>query len=428
MKRGALLMLLTTVVFLPSAFAQLAPAIFGGAWGCNQIGQSYSTYAVGATGCEDSEGLQAAADFGPEDGRIGFSIDGPPGSYFLNFCAEYNGDGTYSPFSSPIKPLFADATCGWIVGGYNYIYHNGVFFDGSGGIETYWYNVISNPRGDAFVLGSRSSGTVLAKFGSGAFVRTLPNDRASLYIARDKGGNLYIPGGNMVTKYSPNATKNLYSVTIPGAEISYIDVDAYGQAYVTGTMEGTGLPLVNPMQSQPGVGFFSVLSPKGDRFVYSSYFGGSGTISPTSFSADGYVMGTEQSYDWDGRQSWGCPGSDYDNCSPYVFLVNAGGFASASMPAKIVFGRRSVGTTTTKKVSLKNLGSLPLNVTGVQVSDPDYAVVTDKCIGSPIKPDQTCNIAVAFTPLLSGEHDGSLVIISNSLGSPQGVALTGAGK
>ena len=143
MKRLVLLALFSSVA-LPSVFAQnLAPATFKLAWGCNEIAQSYSTYAVGVTSCDNP----AATQF---YGTDYFEWSGDVGSYYIG-CGLRNGDGTYSPFGEPILPYSCAAS--WIVGGYNYIYNNGAFFDGSGGVQTWWYDVVANQRGDAFVLG-----------------------------------------------------------------------------------------------------------------------------------------------------------------------------------------------------------------------------------------------------------------------------------
>ena len=114
------------------------------------------------------------------------------------------------------------------------------------------------------------------------------------------------------------------------------------------------------------------------------------------------------------------------NCSPFVFVSQFGPFRNSSLPAKLAFGSRKVGTTTKKKVLFKNLGDTPLSVTGVQISGAAYAQ-TNTC-KAPVNPDKTCAITVAFTPLSSAEHDGTLIVTSDSLMSPQQVTLTGAGK
>jgi hypothetical protein len=53
-----------------------------------------------------------------------------------------------------------------------------------------------------------------------------------------------------------------------------IAVDANGSAVVAGSVPGSSLPLVNPLQSQPAGGFFVKLKPDGSGLLYSSYLGG----------------------------------------------------------------------------------------------------------------------------------------------------------
>jgi hypothetical protein len=255
-------------------------------------------------------------------------------------------------------------------------------------------------------------------------------DENARYLSRDKGGNIYIAGGNRITKYTPNASKVVYSTTLPNAYITSIFVDAFGQVYVTGTTDG-GIPVVNAPQPQPGGasdGFIAVFSPKGNRIVYSSYLGGKGNETAAGVSVDqygnAYVAGTTLSYDWDGRV-W-CPGAGYTNCSQNSYFATFGPFGNSSLPTELAFGPRYVGTTTKKKTLFKNTGNVPLNVTAIQVSGAEYEQ-TNTC-SILVKPDKTCAITIYFTPLSPGEHVGTLIVTSDSLRSPQQVALTGAGK
>ena len=108
------------------------------------------------------------------------------------------------------------------------------------------------------------------------------------------------------------------------------------------------------------------------------------------------------------------------------YVASFGSFRNSSIPAKLMFGVRQVGTTTAKKLLFKNLGNVPLTVSNVQVSGPEYAQINTCKV--PIKPDKTCAITVSFTPFSSGEHDGSVVVVSDSLTSPQQAKLTGQGR
>jgi hypothetical protein len=233
-----------------------------------------------------------------------------------------------------------------------------------------------------------------------------------------------------VTKYNPDVNKVVYAVTLPGALIGSIYVDAYSQVYLSGGTNG-GLPVL--YAPQPILGgdydaFLTVLNPTGKRIVYSSYLGGKGTDYAAGVSADqlgnAYIAGTDLSYEWDGRP--GCDPGGGANCSEMFYVATFGPFRNSSVANKLKFGARQVGTTTAKKILFKNLGNVPLNVSSVQVSGSEYAQINTCNV--PIKPDKTCAITVSFTPFSSGEHDGSVIVVSDSLTSPQQVALTGNGQ
>ena len=411
---------------VPAQAQNIAPTLdssFMLAFGCNELAQSDGVNGVGVTSCD----YPAATTF---DGASDFNWSGDVDSYYLGFCGSRDSNGDYFPFGTPILPIAGSSDCSWIVGGYNFIYHNGTFFDGSGGVQTYWYQILTNSLGDAFVLGQTASGTILAKFSGVNNSRTFATSISvpASVMARDKGGNIYLAGSGQITKYSPNAGQMLYTKTIPGAFIGSISVDKYGDVYLAGTTNG-GIPISFAPQPQPGGetdSFLTVLSPKGDRIVYSTYIGGSGGdyAAGVKGGSGASVMGTEQSYDWDGRQGE-CPG-EYTNCSEAIFVSTFGPFRNSTLPTKLAFGKRVVGTTTIKKVTFKNTGDMPLHITAVQTTGTEYAQ-SNTC-SAPVNPDKTCSITVAFTPFSVGEHDETLTVTSDSLVSPQQIILTGAGK
>lgn len=427
------LSLIFSLIFIPiPALAQnIAPTLdssFMGAYGCNELVQSDGYNAVGTTSCD----YPAATTF---SGTDSWNWSGDVGSYYLSFCGYRNSDGTYYPFGDPILPLSGSSDCHWIAGGYDYVYHNGSFVPGGRGGKTTWFSLImETAKEDAYALGHSPTGPILAKFWFSVFDEDHEVFEKAVVdgnvMIRDRVGNIYIANGNLITKYGPvsknNPIKLLYTKSIPNAYITAMSADQYLDVYVTGSTNG-GIPVVFAPQPQPGGGsdaFLTVLSPRGDRIVYSTYIGGSDDDFAVGVRP-GSVMGTEKSYDWDGRYS--CPGEGDPNCSEFVFVSQFGPFRNSSLlPAKAAFNSRKIGTTTTRKVVFKSLGDTPLNVTGVQISGAAYAQ-RNTCT-APVNPDKTCAITISFTPLSSGEHDGTLIVTSDSLLSPQQVTLTGAGK
>ena len=229
-------------------------------------------------------------------------------------------------------------------------------------------------------------------------------------MARDKGGNIYIANGNL-TKYAPDATKVVYTVTVPGGAIRSIYIDLYNQVYLTGSTTG-GLPVLyapQPVFGGESDAFLTILSPTGKRIVYSTYVGGKGKDYAGGVYADGlgnaYISGADLSYAWDGRHD-PCDSGDA-NCREMYYVATFGPFRNSRVPGKLKFGARQVGTTTAKKLLFKNLGNVPLNVSGVQASGSEYAQINTCNV--PLKPDKTCAITVSFTPFSSGEHDGYVV-------------------
>lgn len=154
--------LIFSLIFVPiPALAQnIAPTLdssFMGAFGCNELVQSDGYNAVGITSCDNP----AATTF---SGTDSWNWSGDVGSYYLSFCGYRNSDGTYYPFGTPILPLSGSSDCSWIVGGDNYVYHNGKFIDGSGGVETSWTLIMMTGKEDAFALGYTAAGPILTKF------------------------------------------------------------------------------------------------------------------------------------------------------------------------------------------------------------------------------------------------------------------------
>jgi hypothetical protein len=153
---------------------------------------------------------------------------------------------------------------------------------------------------DAYITALNATGTALlySTYWGGN------GDDGGSSIAIDAAGNAYIAGqtyssnfptvspfqGSLVgitdafvIKLTPQGTPT-YSTylggssnsIVPGPTVSGIAADAYGSAYVAGDA-GTGLPVVNPIQSSAvGISaFVSKFSADGSALVYSTYLGGS---------------------------------------------------------------------------------------------------------------------------------------------------------
>jgi hypothetical protein len=113
-------------------------------------------------------------------------------------------------------------------------------------------------------------------------------------------------------------------------------------------------------------------------------------------------------------------------------IVSSSGSPSGSgQPAvalsanSLTFGNQTVGTTSSaQSVTLTNTSSAMVNVTSIAVSG-DYAE-TNNCGGS-VSGGASCTISATFAPKTTGTLTGSISVTDNATGSPQTMALTGAG-
>ena len=457
MKTALLLLFLTAALVVPSHGQNKVPSYsvsFDGGFGCNQnYGYDDGPDVVGTSSCD----YPSRAYFA-NGGQTFVWFPQQPGdtSYFLNKRSYIDSQGNYFlddvPFSGPIGPASVAGNT-WAVGGNNFIYHSGSFFDPTKGALTVWRKVITNVRGDGFVFGYAAAGfptkNACQPTGSGPLIAEFSGVNNSIVyatylsslgfssvsgIVRDKGGNIYLsgygPGGGVLAKLSPNLPQRiLYLKNLPYAG-GPISVDQYSQVYLfSGSL---GIPVANapyPNPGGPGDASIVVLSPKADRVVYASYLGGD-MESPVGISVDGggsaSIGGTETAFNaWDGRSL--CPNyGTYNDCSEFEYYATFGPLLRSTLPVQLNFHSRRVGTTTVLRLPFKSTGNVPVTVAGTTISGSPFTL-GNSCAGV-VKPDATCMISVSFTPTSKGVQTGALTVSSDSLDSPQSVQLTGTGQ
>jgi uncharacterized protein YjdB len=114
--------------------------------------------------------------------------------------------------------------------------------------------------------------------------------------------------------------------------------------------------------------------------------------------------------------------------SPVSAALTGAGIAPVTIsPAFLAFSTtQNVDSPTAAQiVTVRNNATKPLIIQSIATSPVDYGQ-TNTC-GSVLAAGATCNVSVVFTPHVDGSIPGALSIADSALGSPQTVAMTGAG-
>ncbi len=96
-------------------------------------------------------------------------------------------------------------------------------------------------------------------------------------------------------------------------------------------------------------------------------------------------------------------------------------FASALTFADTTLG----ATSAAQSVTVSNIGTATVNVTGVTSNSSEFAVSANTC--GTVGAGGTCSFAVSFAPSAAGARSGVITVTSNGAGSPQTLAANGAG-
>jgi len=100
----------------------------------------------------------------------------------------------------------------------------------------------------------------------------------------------------------------------------------------------------------------------------------------------------------------------------------------ALSPPSLNFGAEGVGSSSTKKVTLTNVGTTTLTISSIAITGTDAAEFAQgHTCGSSLSAGASCTTSVTFTPSRIGPAGASLTITDNALGSPQSVGLSGTG-
>jgi hypothetical protein len=112
--------------------------------------------------------------------------------------------------------------------------------------------------------------------------------------------------------------------------------------------------------------------------------------------------------------------------------VNASGTGTVApgqlaIAAAIDAGSVMVGTTSTANtVPVTNIGGAPVQVSSVSSNNPtEFTIVQSTC--GTVNPGMDCAFSFTFAPSAVGVRNATVTVLSNGVGSPQAVAMSGTG-
>jgi hypothetical protein len=115
--------------------------------------------------------------------------------------------------------------------------------------------------------------------------------------------------------------------------------------------------------------------------------------------------------------------------SPQVLSLNGVGGNSGPnatlSPTSLIFGDQGTGTTSpAQSITLSNYGTTTLSITAITAS-PNFGQ-TNTC-NSTLASGASCTVSVTFTPVNTGNLNGTLSCADSAADSPQTAALSGTG-
>ena len=124
--------------------------------------------------------------------------------------------------------------------------------------------------------------------------------------------------------------------------------------------------------------------------------------------------------------------TDNSASSPQDITVMGTGVTAATSvsvtPSSLTFGNQTVGKLSTPQTAtITNTGTSVLSISQISVAGDFSQTNTCGATYNVLNVGQSCTVSIIFTPTASGTRTASLSISDNATGSPQTVALSGAG-
>ena len=125
--------------------------------------------------------------------------------------------------------------------------------------------------------------------------------------------------------------------------------------------------------------------------------------------------------------------SSDDPASPLIIPLSAQVLAGPSLvpsPSDVDFGATTLGTVSTRQVTMTNAGDFPGQIQQAFVLGPAvFSIGDDTCTQQILNPGQSCTLNALFAPAATREYQGSIfVIIGNSVKPVLPINLSGEGQ
>lgn len=155
------------------------------------------------------------------------------------------------------------------------------------------------------------------------------------------------------------------------------------------------------------------------------------TIVPYPGGAGNPMEVAASDFKGDGTTDLVAMGQDVEGPNTFMVSYREGSFPAAIVnPSIVSFSPQVINTTSgSQVVTLTNAGTATLNLSGISISganSQDFAQ-TNTCSGT-LLISASCQINVTFTPSAAATRAAALTISDSASGSPQTVALIGAGQ
>ncbi len=121
--------------------------------------------------------------------------------------------------------------------------------------------------------------------------------------------------------------------------------------------------------------------------------------------------------------------SDSDPSSPQIIALSGAGKALTASPTSFNLSTVAIGSTSTVQatLTLTNLASATIAITGVNYSNPEFSKASTTTCGSSIPGNSSCIIYSVFSPNTTGAQTGTLSVTSADPSSPLVANLSGVG-